>query len=112
MGIKAFICGVGGLTLTEQERDFLRAEQPWGLILFKRNVSDRAQVAALVSELRKCVGNSDAPVLMDQEGGRVQRLQPPEWPAYPRGAVFSRLYDQSPAQGLRAALPQRPADCR
>jgi beta-N-acetylhexosaminidase len=104
MGIKAFICGVGGLTLTEQERDFLRAEQPWGFILFKRNVSDRAQVKALVSELRDCVSNADAPVLMDQEGGRVQRLQPPEWPTYPRGAVFSQLYDRSCDEGLRAAF--------
>jgi beta-N-acetylhexosaminidase len=104
MGTKAFICGVAGLTLTDAERDFLRAERPWGFILFKRNVSDRAQVKALVSELRQCVGGGDAPVLMDQEGGRVQRLQPPEWPSYPRGAVFSRLYDRTPAEGLRAAF--------
>jgi beta-N-acetylhexosaminidase len=103
MGIKAFICGVGGLALTDAERDFLRTEQPWGFILFKRNVSDRAQTAALVSEMRKCVGRADAPVLMDQEGGRVQRLGPPEWPAYPRGAVFGQLYDRSVEQGLRAA---------
>jgi beta-N-acetylhexosaminidase len=103
MGIKAFICGIGGLTLTEPERDFLRAEQPWGFIVFKRNISDRAQVRALVSELRTCVGRADAPVLIDQEGGRVQRLQPPEWPSYPRGAVFSALYDKSADQGLRAA---------
>jgi beta-N-acetylhexosaminidase len=104
MGTKAFICGVAGLTLTDAERDFLRVEQPWGFILFKRNVSDRAQVKALISELRQCVGNSDAPVLIDQEGGRVQRLQPPEWPSYPRGAVFSRLYDRSRDEGLRAAF--------
>jgi beta-N-acetylhexosaminidase len=104
MGTKAFICGVGGLTLTDEERDFLRAEQPWGFILFKRNVSDRAQVKALVADLRSCVGRTDAPVLVDQEGGRVQRLQPPEWPAYPRGAVFSQLYDRSAADGLRAAF--------
>src|SRR5262245_59131988 len=103
MGTKAFICGVGGLALTDAERVFLRAEQPWGFILFKRNVSDRAQVTALVAELRNCVGRPDAPVLMDQEGGRVQRLQPPEWPVYPRGAVFSQLYDRSQDDGLRAA---------
>ena len=53
--------------------------------------------------LRSAVGRPDAPVLIDQEGGRVQRLRPPEWPAYPRGAVFGRLYDQSKEQGLRAA---------
>jgi len=74
--IMAFICGVGGLTLTGEERAFLQASQPWGFILFKRNVSDHAQVAALVSDLRNCVGRADAPVLIDQEGGRVQRLQP------------------------------------
>jgi beta-N-acetylhexosaminidase len=102
MGTKAFISGVGGLQLTQAERDFLRAEQPWGFIVFKRNISDRAQVAALVSELRGAVGRPDAPILIDQEGGRVQRLGPPEWPTYPRGAVFGRLYDQSPDHGLRA----------
>lgn len=104
MRTKAFICGVAGLTLTEVERAFLRAEQPWGFILFKRNVNDRAQVAALISELRDCVGRDDAPVLVDQEGGRVQRLGPPHWPAYPRGAVFSQLYDRNPPDGLRAAF--------
>jgi beta-N-acetylhexosaminidase len=104
MGIKAFICGVGGLTLSDAERDFLRSEQPWGFILFKRNVADRAQTAALVTDLRKCVGRTDAPVLIDQEGGRVQRLGPPEWPVYPRGSVFAQLYDQSRELGLRAAF--------
>jgi beta-N-acetylhexosaminidase len=104
MRIKAFITGVGGLTLTEEERAFLREEQPWGFILFKRNVNDRAQTASLISELRQCVGRDDAPVLIDQEGGRVQRLGPPNWPVYPRGAVFSQLYDRSPTDGLRAAF--------
>ncbi len=104
MRTKAFISGVAGLTLTEEERAFLRAEQPWGFILFKRNVNDRTQVAALICELRDCVGRADAPVLVDQEGGRVQRLGPPQWPAYPRGAVFSQLYDRNPQDGLRAAF--------
>jgi beta-N-acetylhexosaminidase len=103
MGIKAFIGGVAGLQLTQEERDFLRAEQPWGFILFRWNFSDRAQAASLVSELRNTVGRPDAPVLIDQEGGRVQRLRPPEWPAYPSGAVFGQLYDRSPQEGLRAA---------
>jgi len=104
MGIKAFICGVGGLTLTDAERAFVRTEQPWGFILFKRNVSSRAQTAALVSDLRQCAGRTDAPVLIDQEGGRVQRLGPPEWPVYPRGGVFGQLYDHSRDEGLRAAF--------
>ncbi|ETR75254.1 beta-hexosaminidase [Afipia sp. P52-10] len=103
MRIKAFISGVGGLTLTEDERVFLREEQPWGFILFKRNVSDRAQVASLIADLRQCVGRPDAPVLVDQEGGRVQRLGPPVWPSYPRGSVFAQLYDRTPDEGLRAA---------
>jgi beta-N-acetylhexosaminidase len=103
MGIKAFICGVGGLVLTAEERAFLRAQQPWGFIVFKRNVSDRVQLTALVAELRDAVGRPEAPVLIDQEGGRVQRLGPPEWPAYPRGALFGRLYGHAVEQGLRAA---------
>lgn len=103
MGIKAFICGVGGLTLNDEERAFLRAERPWGFIVFKRNIRDRAQVAALVSELRNAVDRPEAPVLIDQEGGRVQRLGPPEWPVYPRGAVFGQLHDQSVQLGVRAA---------
>lgn len=103
MGIKAFICGVSGLQLRQEERDFLRTEQPWGFILFKRNFSDRAQAAALTAELRRTVDRPDAPILIDQEGGRVQRLGPPQWPSYPAGATFGRLYRRSREQGLRAA---------
>ena len=103
MSMRAFICGISGLTLTEDERAFIAAERPWGFILFKRNVDNPTQVSALVSELRKSSGRSDAPVLIDQEGGRVQRLGPPHWPVYPRGANFSSLYDQEPKLGLRAA---------
>ncbi len=81
----------------------MASERPWGFILFKRNVDSPAQVSALVREFREVVGRSDAPVLIDQEGGRVQRLGPPNWPVYPRGAVFSALYDIQPALGLQAA---------
>lgn len=81
----------------------MAAAQPWGFILFKRNVDSPVQVAALVKELRGEVGRSNAPVLIDQEGGRVARLGPPHWPVYPRGAVFSALYDMEPSKGLRAA---------
>ena len=100
---RAFITGVSGLTLTDDERAFLRAARPWGFILFKRNVEHPAQVAALVDDMRTCVDASDAPVLIDQEGGRVQRLGPPHWPVYPPGAVFSTLYDLDPELGLKAA---------
>jgi beta-N-acetylhexosaminidase len=102
MATRAFIIGVSGLALTGDERAFLRETEPWGFILFKRNVNSLAQVSALVVELRTAVGR-DAPVLIDQEGGRVQRLGPPNWPVYPPGALFSALYDQNTALGLRAA---------
>ena len=103
MTIRAFIVGVSGLTLTDEERAFMRDKKPWGFILFKRNVETPVQVAALVTELRQSVGRPDAPVLIDQEGGRVQRLGPPHWPLYPPGAVFSALYDQDHDAGLRGA---------
>jgi beta-N-acetylhexosaminidase len=103
MTMKAFIIGVSGTELAADEREFIASERPWGFILFKRNIVTPAQVAALVGQLREAVGAVDAPVLIDQEGGRVQRLGPPHWPAYPPGAAFGRLYDIDPALGLAAA---------
>jgi beta-N-acetylhexosaminidase len=103
MNTRAFITGVSGPELNAAEREFIRAQRPWGFILFKRNIETPAQVTHLTSELRKEVGRPDAPVLIDQEGGRVQRLGPPNWPIYPAGAVFGRLYDLDPASGLAAA---------
>lgn len=103
MSTRAFITGVTGTELTAAEREFIREQRPWGFILFKRNVATPAQVAALVAELRNVAGAPDAPVLIDQEGGRVQRLGPPHWPVYPPGAVFSTLYDTDSAFGLTAA---------
>jgi beta-N-acetylhexosaminidase len=103
MNIRAFITGVAGLELSAAEREFIRKERPWGFILFKRNIDSPAQVTSLVRELRSSANNPEAPVLIDQEGGRVQRLGPPNWPVYPAGAVFGRLYDIDPALGLEAA---------
>src|SRR5450631_2353610 len=103
MSTRAFITGVSGLALTAAERAFIRSERPWGLIIFKRNIETRDQVANLIREFRSEVGEADAPVLIDQEGGRVQRFGPPNWPAYPPGAVFGALYDLDPELGLRAA---------
>ena len=103
MSTRAFITGVSGTGLTAAEREFIRAERPWGFILFKRNIETPAQVAALVAELRGVPGAGDAPILIDQEGGRVQRLGPPHWPVYPPGAVFGTLYDTDSALGLSAA---------
>ena len=103
MNTRAFITGIAGLELSAAEREFIRSERPWGFILFKRNIETPAQVTQLVAELRSTIGNPDAPVLIDQEGGRVQRLGPPNWPVYPPGAVFGALYDIDPALGLSAA---------
>jgi beta-N-acetylhexosaminidase len=102
MAPRAFIAGLSGSTLTADERAFLREARPWGLILFKRNVQDKNQVIGLVREALHELGG-EAPVLVDQEGGRVQRLGPPLWPAYPPGAAYGRIYDRDPAAGLAAA---------
>jgi len=102
MASRAFITGLSGATVTPDEREFLRQTQPWGLILFKRNINSPQQVYSLVDEFRNAVGFR-APVLIDQEGGRVQRLGPPQWPIYPPGAVYGRLYAKDAAAGLAAA---------
>ncbi|HEX5508616.1 MAG TPA: beta-N-acetylhexosaminidase [Pseudolabrys sp.] len=102
MAPHAFITGLSGPSITSNERTFLKETEPWGLILFKRNISTPDQVAALVSSFREIVGWK-APVLVDQEGGRVQRLGPPHWPVYPAGARYGELYDQDAELGLAAA---------
>jgi beta-N-acetylhexosaminidase len=96
MVAKAFIAGCSGLELTRAEIDFFKAEQPWGFILFKRNVDTPDQVRKLVDAFRSCVGRADAPVLIDQEGGRVQRLGPPHWPKYPPGRAYGALKGNDP----------------
>jgi beta-N-acetylhexosaminidase len=103
MNTRAFIAGVSAAELTAEERQFIGAARPWGFILFKRNIDTPSQVAILVRELRAAVGNPEVPVLVDQEGGRVQRLGPPHWPVYPAGVIFGDLYDIQPALGLTAA---------
>jgi beta-N-acetylhexosaminidase len=103
MSTRAFITGISGLELSAAERQFIRGERPWGFILFKRNIETPAQVTQLVAELRAAIGDPEAPVLIDQEGGRVQRLGPPNWPVYPPGAVFGALYDIDPVLGFTAA---------
>jgi beta-N-acetylhexosaminidase len=102
MPARAFITGLAGLTISANERAFLREARPWGLIVFKRNVSTPNQVSELTRAFRNAVG-WEAPVLVDQEGGRVQRLAPPHWPAYPPGARYGALYDREPAAGLAVA---------
>lgn len=88
--------------MSPNERSFVRDARPWGLIIFKRNVSAPDQVTELIQSFRGIVG-SEAPVLVDQEGGRVQRLGPPHWPAYPPGARYGEIYDREPAAGIAAA---------
>jgi beta-N-acetylhexosaminidase len=102
MAARAFITGLSGLTITASERAFIREAQPCGLIIFHRNVKTPQQVTELTSSFRDAVG-WQAPVLVDQEGGRVQRLGPPHWPKYPPGARLGALFDQDHALGLKAA---------
>jgi beta-N-acetylhexosaminidase len=102
MTVRAFITGLSGKAISAEERAFLRDAQPWGLILFKRNVGRPDEVRRLIDTFRDVLGRQ-APVLVDQEGGRVQRLGPPHWPSYPAGAVYGRLYDRDPDVGLAAA---------
>src|ERR671924_1199711 len=102
MAVRAFISGLAGTTLTPAERAFLREREPWGFIIFARNIETPAQLSRLIAAARDAVGR-DAPVLVDQEGGRVQRLGPPHWPSYPPGAAYGRVYDRDPEEGLAAA---------
>src|ERR1700687_6446350 len=100
--MRAFITGLSGPSLTAAERQFIQEADPWGLILFKRNVTTPDALRRLVVDFRDAVGRH-APILIDQEGGRVQRLGPPHWPIYPPGAAFGVLYDIDRAAGLTAA---------
>ena len=112
--MRAFVCGCLGTRLTEEERAFVRDADPWGLILFKRNVESREQLRALTAEFRDAVGRADAPVLIDQEGGRVQRLAPPHWAAYPAAARFDAELGAAEARGRRRArhAADRPRSAR
>jgi beta-N-acetylhexosaminidase len=97
------IFGCSGPVLEAAERGFFRDVQPWGFILFGRNVRDRGQVRALVDALRDTVGDAQAPVLIDQEGGRVARLKPPQWPQRPPQNVFGSLYGKEQKTAAEAA---------
>ena len=89
--------------LEPQERDFFREVQPWAFILFGRNVQNREQVRALTAALRDTIGDAQAPILIDQEGGRVMRLKAPEWPQRPPQGVFGALHQNSPETACEAA---------
>lgn len=97
------IFGLSGPVLTDDERRFFADARPAGYILFKRNCVDRRQMRALTDALRDLEARADVAMLIDQEGGRVARMQPPEWPLFPPGAVFDRLYDVAPVSAIEAA---------
>jgi beta-N-acetylhexosaminidase len=98
---RAAVFGCSGERLTPAERDFFAAADPVGFILFRRNCSSPDQVCDLVASLRGCIGRNDAPVLIDQEGGRVARLRPPHWRPYPSAARLASLPDASAATAAR-----------
>lgn len=95
--------GLAGPALTDAERGFFRSTAPAGYILFARNCIDRAQMRALTAELRALAGRDDLPILIDQEGGRVARMRPPEWPAFPAAEAFATLYRAAPVSAMEAA---------
>ena len=102
-GLRAFISGCSSTRLTEGERAFFRDVRPCGLILFRRNCENPEQVRALVDAFHEEVGSDEPLVLIDQEGGRVQRLAPPLWRRYPSGRFFGGLHARDPENGLEAA---------
>jgi len=97
------IFGLSGLTLSADERAFFREADPAGYILFGRNIESREQLRALTDSLREIHGRERLLITIDQEGGRVQRMKPPLWPAYPAGGAFDQLYDLAPASAIEAA---------
>lgn len=105
MKIRSFISGCEGTQLSSAETSFFHEQNPWGLILFKRNCETPAQITALTAAFRAAVSRRDAPVFIDQEGGRVQRLGPPSnyWRKYPSARAFGDLYAKNPLAALRTA---------
>ncbi|CAN5198919.1 MAG: beta-N-acetylhexosaminidase [Pseudomonadota bacterium] len=101
--MQAAIYGLSGPVVTEDERAFFKDSDPAGYILFKRNCLNPAQVQALTDTLVGISSRPDLPVLIDQEGGRVARMKPPEWPAFPCGWDFARLYERAPSSAIAAA---------
>jgi beta-N-acetylhexosaminidase len=103
----AAVYGCAGHRLTEAEKAFFAEARPWGFILFRRNIDTPEQVRALTDELRAAIGDSDAPILIDQEGGRVQRMGPPHWPKYPPGDAYLKAVNDPPAARELARLGAR-----
>lgn len=97
------IFSLSGLALTADERAFFKDADPAGYILFGRNIEDRAQARALTNELRTIQGREKLLISIDQEGGRVARMKPPQWAAYPPQGQFAKLYNVAPASAIEAA---------
>jgi len=104
MPIRAFISGCSTTVLSDAEKQFFAESRPWGLILFKRNIESPSQVRALIGSFRAEVGRENAPILIDQEGGRVQRLGPPHWPNFPAAQILAGLQDNVSSVRLGAQL--------
>jgi beta-N-acetylhexosaminidase len=97
------IFSLSGSALTDDERALFRVADPTGYVLFARNCVDRGQMRALTDELRSISRRADVPILIDQEGGRVARMKPPEWPAFPAADAFAMLYEKAPISAIEAA---------
>ena len=110
MDFKAFISGCAGLVLNEAERRFFAETRPCGLILFARNCSTPEQIKALIASFKDAVGSDEVLVLIDQEGGRVQRLRPPHWRAMPPARCYGRLYEIDRGAGQAGRVCRRAAD--
>lgn len=93
-----------GLTLTSEEKALFREQEPFGFILFARNCDNPDQVKALTDEMRDCVGRDDVPIMIDQEGGRVSRLAPPNWRKVPSAEFFGNLYKSDPEKAVQALI--------
>jgi beta-N-acetylhexosaminidase len=101
--MQAAIYGVEGLELSADERAFLLDADPAGMIIFRRNCETPEQLLRLTNSLRDLTGRADLPILIDQEGGRVARMRPPVWPAFPAAERFALLYDAAPLSAIEAA---------
>lgn len=101
--MKPVIFGLSGPAMTADEAAFFRQSDPAGYILFGRNIEDAVQLRALTDALRSLHGRDDLLIMIDQEGGRVARMKPPIWPAFPPGAAFDALYEIAPATAIEAA---------
>jgi beta-N-acetylhexosaminidase len=101
---KAFISSCAGVALSDAERQFFAATRPCGLILFARNCKSPTQLRSLIAAFKDAVASDEVLVLIDQEGGRVQRLRPPNWRNMPPARCYGRLYETDPEMATRAAF--------